>query len=683
MLVHIHLDQLTLSPKNVRRTETETAQDEMKSSLLHHGLQQNLVVVAQSEQAYAVIAGGRRLKALKALAEEGQIIPNIGADWQIPCQVIEADNATEVSLVENTVRVAMHPADQYEAWSRMVDEGKSPADVALRFGVSEQAVRRRLKLASLAPELMDAFRAAEISHENLMVFTLTDDHARQLDVWEQVRHSYNLSPHYIRRLLTEGAVRSDSKLALFVGEEAYEEAGGTITHDLFSEYSYFENAALLESLALRKLEAQIEPLRQEWAFVHAGLEPDYSAMRDYQDILPQIIGAPEELERAYHDAQVRYEELQSGDYDAEEEDEEALQEEFEQLEEQLETFQKELQQYWVYTDEQKQQSGCFVHLNQEGQLDIRHAMQKRTSTATGRFVTPNEDGTGVGDGDNPVDATESVYSRSLVSDLAIYRTQILQAALGDDFPAAFDLMAYSLCVKLFNADGLNILERATNGMGYFRSPLNISLMPYSTRTSLQDADSTPAGIKVSQQFDGLSLQWLRLASTQLQFATFCALPIEEKHKLFAFCIARNLHEGLAGRMPEELEVVASRLGVQAHETWRPDESSFFKRLKKPHLLALITGVIGAHWCSRMADQKKSQIAGWLGRVFAGNPAATAGMDGATLERIRTWMPAHMGYSTELSDGVIPDTGNVVVLTSEAEEEEEALPDWMNDLESAA
>src|SRR5690606_1456025 len=123
-------------------------------------------------------------------------------------------------------------------------------------------------------------------------------------------------------------------------------------------------------------------------------------------------------------------------------------------------------------------------------------------------------------------------------------------------------------------------------------------------------------------------------------------------------------------------------GVQAHETWRPEESTFFKRLKKPHLLALITEVIGAHWCSRMADQKKSQIAGWLGRVFAGNQAATAGMDAAARERIRTWMPARMAYSAEPSDGVIPDAGNVVALTPEAEEEE-ALPDWMNDLESAA
>src|SRR5690606_9479561 len=125
-------------------------------------LQQNLVVIAQSEQAYEVIAGGRRLKALKALSEEGETIPNLGDEWLIPCQVIEADNATEVSLVENTVRVAMHPADQFEAWSRMIAEGKSLADVALRFGVSEQVVRRRLKLAAVAPELMDAFREGEI-----------------------------------------------------------------------------------------------------------------------------------------------------------------------------------------------------------------------------------------------------------------------------------------------------------------------------------------------------------------------------------------------------------------------------------------------------------------------------------------------------------------------------------------
>lgn len=686
MLVNIHLDQLTLSEMNVRKTHTDTAQDEMKASLLHHGLQQNLVVIAQSEQAYEVIAGGRRLQALKALSAAGETVPNIGADWQIPCQVIEAGDATEISLAENTVRLAMHPADQYEAWSKMVEEGKSPTDVALRFGVSEQVVRRRLKLAAVAPTLMDAFRAGEISHENLMVFTLTDDHARQLDVWEQVKDNQNVSAHNIRRLLTEGAVRSDSKLAVFVGEAAYEQAGGIITRDLFTDHSYFENAALLESLALRKLEDIAEPLRQEWAFVQAALEPEYGMTQGYHALSPQIVGAPEELEQEHQAALTRYEELQNGEYDPDEEDEDTLQEESDQLEETLQQLQEQLQPYLHYTEEQKKQSGCFILLKHNGELDIHYAMKKQQRPASG-ITTVSGDSANAGEG-ALTDAAESAYSQSLAGDLAIYRTQILQAVIGDDFTAAFDLMTYSLCVKLFSAEGLNITEREANRIGYVHSPLNISITPYNTRTSLQDADSTPAGIKVSEQFDGLPLQWLRLASEQLRFAAFCELPEDEKQKLFTYCVARNLHVGLAGRMPPELEAVASRLNVQAHDVWRPAEATFFKRLKKPHLLALITDVIGANWCSRMADQKKSHIAGWLGRVFAGNPAATAGMDAAALERIRTWMPARMAYFADAGDNAMSDddgtdAGNVVALSLEGEGEE-TLPEWMmDDQEDAA
>lgn len=695
MIVHIPLDQLSLSAMNVRKTQSTDAQEEMKASLFHHGLQQNLVVVAQSEDAYEVIAGGRRLVAMQAIAAAGEIVPNIGEDWRIPCQVIDAGDATEISLAENTVREAMHPADQYEAWSKMIADGKTPAEVALRFGVSEQVVRRRLKLAAVAPDLMDAFRAGKISLENLMAFALTDDHVRQLDVWEKVKSEHSLGAHYIRRLLTEDAVSGNSKLARFVGEDAYERAGGIIERDLFTDHSYFENAALLEALAMQKLDSAAEALQQEWAFVQASFDCDRTLLHSYDTLEPRISGAPEELMQEYETKLQRYMDLQNGDFTEEEaEDEEALQAESEELEETLEQLQQQLEPFRHYTAEQKQQSGCFVYVSHNGELEIRYGQQKRQRQATGNAVGSGTEGQGTG---SPVDAMDAGFSQSLTADLAIYRTQILQAAIGDDFASAFDLTTYSLCVRLFTAEGLNITERSANGMGYLHSPLNVGITPYSTRTSLQDADSTPAGIRVAEQFDGLSLLWMRLASEQLRFAAFCELPEDEKRKLFSWCVARNVQSGLADRMSHELEAVATRLNVQAHEVWRPDESSFFKRLKKPQLLALITEVIGAQWCSKMADQKKGQIASWLGRVFAGNPASTAGMNSATLERIRCWMPAKMAFFTDPAQETTPEQGeetadvvdhadaqaNVVPMHPEAEVDTGALPEWMADLGDAA
>ena len=166
------LFQLRLSEKNVRQTHNDADLEEMKASLLHHGLQQNLVTVNAEkigDADYAVIAGGRRLRALQALHDAGETVPNLN-NWQIPCRIVEAEDATEISLVENVIRTAMHPADQFEAWSTMMDEGRSASDIATRFGVVEQTVRQRMKLGKVSPVLMQAYRDNEATLEQLMAF---------------------------------------------------------------------------------------------------------------------------------------------------------------------------------------------------------------------------------------------------------------------------------------------------------------------------------------------------------------------------------------------------------------------------------------------------------------------------------------------------------------------------------
>ncbi len=81
--------------------------------------------------------------------------------------------AEEVSLAENSVRAAMHPADQVEAFRGLADAGSTAATIAARFGVSERTVEKRLRLGNAAPVLLKAYRAGEIDLETLMAFAVT------------------------------------------------------------------------------------------------------------------------------------------------------------------------------------------------------------------------------------------------------------------------------------------------------------------------------------------------------------------------------------------------------------------------------------------------------------------------------------------------------------------------------
>ncbi len=113
------LDTLEPAPENVRTAPPEAAAlAELKASLAAHGLLASLVVrpVESVRPRYAVVAGGRRLAALKALAAEG-VIP---VNHPVPCRVDGSDIPPgELSLAENVVRVAMHPADQAQAFGRL------------------------------------------------------------------------------------------------------------------------------------------------------------------------------------------------------------------------------------------------------------------------------------------------------------------------------------------------------------------------------------------------------------------------------------------------------------------------------------------------------------------------------------------------------------------------------------
>ena len=145
LIREVPLSRLALAPENVRKTPADpVAEAEIKASIATHGLLENLVVRMDGPAdagAYAVIAGGRRLAAMKALAEDG----TIDADHPVPCLVAtDPAMASELSLAENIVRIAMHPADQVIAFTKLADAGLSVGSIAARFGTAERLVEQRL-----------------------------------------------------------------------------------------------------------------------------------------------------------------------------------------------------------------------------------------------------------------------------------------------------------------------------------------------------------------------------------------------------------------------------------------------------------------------------------------------------------------------------------------------------------
>jgi len=283
----ISLAKLVPSPANARRTGAGAGIEALAASIQAHGLLQSLVVRlaldddGQATGKYEVAAGGRRLTALKLLAKRKRI----GNGAAIPCRVLDGDgvDGAEASLAENVVRVDMHPADQFEAFARLHQDGAGLgiAEVAARFGVSAHTVRQRLRLAVVSPALVQAYRDGVLTLDHLTAFAVTEDQAAQERVYGQLQ-DWQRHPDAIRRLLTNGLVPATDRRVAFAGLDAYQAAGGTVQRDLFSEDGggWIADAALLERLVAERMEREAEQVRAEgWRWVAIGADAQAGAWR--------------------------------------------------------------------------------------------------------------------------------------------------------------------------------------------------------------------------------------------------------------------------------------------------------------------------------------------------------------------------------------------------------------------
>lgn len=312
METHVPFNRLTQSTKNVRRAGRDTPEykagiQALAASISTQGLLQNLIVHAVAEGVFGVAAGQRRYDAIHLLVKTGKIDP----DWAVRVTVVDEDNATAISLAENVQREAMHPADEFDAFAALVAGNWTIDRIADAFGVTPLVVERRLKLAKAAPELIERFRAGELSTDQMIALCATDDHAVQVEVWNGMgSRSYANRPEDLRRAVLAQDVQADRdhRVAFIGGIAAYQAAGGEIRRDLFSgdgQGAILTNAALLDRLVAEKLDSEADKLRAEgWGWVEVWTEYDYTAMGRLGHVQPSSFALSDDLKAELHGLEV-------------------------------------------------------------------------------------------------------------------------------------------------------------------------------------------------------------------------------------------------------------------------------------------------------------------------------------------------------------------------------------------
>ncbi|CAM5576728.1 ParB/RepB/Spo0J family partition protein [Sphingobium scionense] len=248
--LNILWNDLVATPRNVRKVKTgiESLAASMASE---DGQIQNLVVIAREDGKYEVIVGERRRRA----AVHNVKTKVWGRDATLRCELRDGKNATSISYAENAEREDMHPADAIRAFATLRDEGFTEEAIANRYLYDLAEVRKTLALAALSPKVINALAANRIDVACAQAFTLTDDHKRQERILKRYR-----TAHEVRRALTETKVTTGHRLFSFVGMDAYQAAGGTITGDLFSPKGegYADDPDLVQRLVDEKLDTGVE-----------------------------------------------------------------------------------------------------------------------------------------------------------------------------------------------------------------------------------------------------------------------------------------------------------------------------------------------------------------------------------------------------------------------------------------
>lgn len=573
----IPLNKLVPWDGNVRKTAVSEGIEELCASIAAHGLLQAPIVRKVKGGKYAVVAGQRRLLALKLLAEKG----TIATDAEIYCQMVAADaDAGEISLVENVVRVAMHPADQFEAFRDLVDRGTDIAAVAARFGVTETVVAKRLKLGRLSPVVLDAYRNSDIDLEEAQAFAISDDHDAQERVLADTSE-WSRNPSSVRRALTDGEVPVTDKRVRFVSLEAYEAAGGVVRRDLFddTESGMVGELPLLNRLVAEKLSAVADVVRAEgWAWVEIIADFDRSMLLDFRRAQPVRRELTEEQQACSAALASEYDAL--ADSRAADDGDEAVIDRLQEIEAAL-TAIEEAQISW--SPETLAVAGAVVTLAYDGSPDVLMGLIHR-----------GDEPDRMDDGDVP--CRRAGISAALVESLTAEKSSIVSRAMAANPAVALAAVVHSLALPVFYQFGRE------------QSCLQIALRDAGPGCN-NDAHSSWAK---------------RLPEEPEPFWIWCLEQSQDTLlALLAYAAAESVDavrrkgDTVSSARIRHADALMRALGVDLAEAFTPGVENYFSRISGVQIVAALCEAKGVPAAPSWSKMKKAELAAFAAREVAG------------------------------------------------------------------
>ncbi|MGC3027076.1 ParB/RepB/Spo0J family partition protein [Burkholderia sp. DN3021] len=611
----IPLKRLVASPFNVRRTK-RTGISALANNIDRVGLLQNIIVHpmkvgAKRAQTFGAAAGESRRLALLELVERGRI----SLDKEVRCTVVSVEAAVLISTSENEMREPMHPADQCDAYRVQVDAGRTVAEIAEIYGTSQQIVQRRLKLARVSPKLVDLFRADEIRADQMQALALSDSHAEQESAWFDAK-PHDREPHAIRRKLVAGERDfQSSRVALFVGIDAYEAAGGVVRRDLFSDEgtAWYSDHALMERVAVEQLTVIAAKVQEEgWDWVEPIPVFDYNAKAVLLPV-PATVVPPTEAQQQEMDAiDARMEaiELEQEADDIDEETYERLCDEETALSLRYAAIEDSLS---VYTPLQKAGAGAVVTIDNDGALEVLRGWTRRapptTAGSDGDEPQPHDgaaqsSAAPTGGAGSLAPNLKGPHSGTLTLRLNARRTAAVGMALARQPHVALAVLVHRFLVTDY-------------APGQAASAIDIQWHDHTGKVeqhATELADDLPYRLFGEQRG-----AWAGIVPNDTgALLTWC---IEQPDERLMLILAQYVGASVDGVATDEgahsINALMPALNLNLADEWKPTRASYFDHVSKARIAEVVTVAVSPAEGMRIAKLKKGDAATEAERIVSG------------------------------------------------------------------
>ncbi len=446
---------------------------------------------------------------------------------------------------------------------------------------------------------MKIYRVGEMGLDQLMAFTVSDDHAAQEAAWFK-QPEWNRDPATVRRVLTSAHVEATHRNARFVGVDTHLTAGGNILRDLFAEAheGYLTDPALLDRLAVERLEREAETIRAEgWKWVEISPDLDYAALRQFRRVHPEMPPLAAEQQAELDRLSAAYDALA---VEHGEDAPEPMMAEMEALANQIDTL--------------SQRARCWRSSRTSVGPEPLSASAMPELSASRPALVRAEDMAEAGDTvradrrNGNAKKQSGELSAALIGNLTAQRTAALRAVLASDPDTALTAVVHAMALPLFY-----------DRFGA-KSCLSLRLETADLRASAEGIEDASAMCALTERH----AQWTRhLPESDDELWAWClGQDSDTRLSLLAYCAAcsidavRKPHQRADAQLAHA-DWLATSLSLDMAQWWQPTAGNYLGRVSKQRILEAVAEGVSHEAAENLSKLKKDALVAHAEQRLAG------------------------------------------------------------------